>query len=126
MLVSSALLVLSFVCALLVGATDLDVFETLGKLLRGETSKEINILLYVRLPRALAACLSGAALAVSGVIIQAVLNNAMASPSIIGVNAGAGFGVCLLTAIMPAAVTLIPIAAFAGAAMESCGLLPTF
>lgn len=117
LLVSSALVVLSFVCAILVGAADLNVFETLGKLLRGEASKEGNILLYVRLPRAIAACLSGAALAASGVIIQAVLNNAMASPSIIGVNAGAGFGVCLLTALMPAAVTLIPIAAFAGAAV---------
>jgi len=111
------ILILSFVAALLVGAADFSFFDAAGQLLRGDVGTEGRILLYVRLPRAVAACLAGAALAVSGTVIQAVLNNAMASPSIIGVNAGAGFGVSLLTALMPAAVALIPAAAFIGAAL---------
>ena len=58
-------------------------------------STNANIFYYSRLPRVLASFLSGAALAVSGAVLQNVLSNKLASPSIIGVNAGAGFGVTL-------------------------------
>ena len=54
---------------------------------------------YVRLPRTCACLLSGAALAVSGAVIQGVLHNKLASPSIIGVNAGAGLAVTLCAAL---------------------------
>jgi iron complex transport system permease protein len=54
-----------------------------------------GIFYYSRLPRMLASLLSGAALALSGALLQNVLANKLASPSIIGVNAGAGFGVTL-------------------------------
>lgn len=108
---------LSFVTALLIGSTKINFFGAISEILGGKLATDGNILLHVRLPRAAAACLAGSALAVSGVIIQAVLNNAMASPSIIGVNAGAGFGVSLLSALLPAAVTLIPAAAFVGATL---------
>ena len=57
-----------------------------------------SILLYARLPRTLAAFLAGAALAVSGAVLQNVLANPLASPSIIGVNAGAGLGVTVCLA----------------------------
>ncbi len=50
---------------------------------------------FVRLPRTLGCLLAGAALAVSGAVIQGVLSNKLASPSIIGVNAGAGLAVTL-------------------------------
>lgn len=59
---------------------------------------ERSILLYARLPRTLAALFSGAALAVSGAVLQTVLGNRLASPGIIGVNAGAGLGVTLCLA----------------------------
>lgn len=54
-----------------------------------------GIFFYSRLPRVMASLLSGAALAVSGAVLQNVLSNKLASPSIIGVNVGAGFGVTL-------------------------------
>lgn len=60
---------------------------------------EGNIFWYVRLPRTLACLLAGAGLSVSGVIIQSVLANKLASPGIIGVNAGAGFAVVLCSAL---------------------------
>ena len=53
---------------------------------------------FVRLPRTLGCLLAGAALAVSGAIIQTVLSNKLASPSIIGVNAGAGLAVTVCCA----------------------------
>lgn len=78
-------------------------------------SPDERIVLYIRLPRILAAMLAGSALAVSGAVIQSVLGNPLAAPNIIGVNSGAGLFTVLCTALFPAAVKLIPGAAFLGA-----------
>lgn len=74
-----------------------------------------RILWYVRLPRTAACLLAGAGLAVSGAMIQAVLANPLASPSIIGVNAGAGLAVSICCAAGGAA------AGWAVAGMSFCG-----
>ena len=74
-----------------------------------------RILCFVRLPRTAAAVLAGAALGVAGALTQSVLNNAMASPNVIGVNAGAGLGALLAASLVPGAAALLPGAAFAGA-----------
>ena len=50
-----------------------------------------------RLSRALVACLVGSALAVAGVLMQALTRNPLASPSIFGVNAGAVFAIVLFS-----------------------------
>lgn len=78
-------------------------------------SADGRILLYVRLPRTAAALLCGGALAVSGAIIQGVLANRLASPSIIGVNAGAGLAVTLCTALGIYGGWRMALAAFLGA-----------
>lgn len=75
---------------------------------------ERSILLYARLPRTLAALFSGAALAVSGAVLQTVLGNRLASPGIIGVNAGAGLGVTLCLAAGTFSGLAISCAAFLG------------
>ena len=62
------------------------------------SSAGTRIFAYSRLPRTLASLACGAALAVSGAVIQGVLANRLASPSIIGVNAGAGLAVTICTA----------------------------
>lgn len=69
----------------------------------------------VRLPRTLGCLLSGAALAVSGAVIQAVLSNKLASPSIIGVNAGAGLAVTVCCALGSLSGWAIAGSAFLGA-----------
>ena len=74
-----------------------------------------SILAFVRLPRTVGCVLAGAALAVSGGIIQTVLANPLAAPSTIGVNSGAGLGVALCSALLPGALTAVPFAAFLGA-----------
>ena len=70
---------------------------------------------FVRLPRTLGCLLAGAALAVSGAIIQAVLSNKLASPSIIGVNAGAGLAVTVCCALGSLSGWAIAGSAFFGA-----------
>lgn len=74
-----------------------------------------QIIFYLRMPRTIAAILAGAAFALSGTVIQNVLNNPLAAPNIIGVNAGAGLGTVLCGAFFPAAVSLMPTFAFLGA-----------
>ena len=82
-----------------VGSTPLSVSGMVSAFSEGlSATAEGKIFLYVRLPRTLASLMCGAALAVSGAVIQGVLANHLASPSIIGVNAGAGLAVTLCTA----------------------------
>ena len=79
------LLVFSFVLSLCVGSAQISIREAVSALQNGSLTPDSRILFYVRLPRALAAVLSGAALAVSGVLLQNVLSNALAVSIIIGV-----------------------------------------
>lgn len=74
-----------------------------------------SIIINVRIPRTFAAVLAGSALTVSGCILQAVLNNTLAAPNIIGINAGAGLFVVLLCALFPVYQQYTAIAAFTGA-----------
>ncbi len=98
-IIASALALLSVVLGVLLGATDLGLFSTLSDIIRGNVATpEARILIYVRLPRVLATFVCGMALAVSGAVIQNVLANRLASPSIIGVNAGAALAVTISSA----------------------------
>lgn len=110
---------LAALCAFLglaAGSSRLDLWAALGELFMGEAqSPGSRILLYVRLPRVCAALLAGAALAVSGMLIQGVLGNPLASPNVIGVNAGAGFFTFLAMAVFPGTAGAAPAGAFLGA-----------
>lgn len=81
---------------LLYGSTALSLTNLAGALFSGDlSSAETRIFLYVRLPRTLGSCLAGGALALSGAVLQGALGNRLASPSVIGVNAGAALAVSL-------------------------------
>ncbi len=110
------LVILTFTLSLFLGATNINPLKILfAGFSYDKSSPEYRIIFYVRLPRAIAAILSGSALSVSGLLIQAVLNNSMAAPNIIGVNSGAGLAVAIVMALIPSALFLVPIAAFSGA-----------
>ena len=94
------LLLVSALCGILLGSTELGISDLFRALFGGEyDSPAARIFRYVRLPRTCACLLCGAALAVSGAVIQNVLANRLASPSMIGVNAGAGLAVTLCSAL---------------------------
>ena len=59
------------------------------------------VLLQIRLPRIILALLCGMGLALSGCILQAVTENPLADPGILGINAGAGFMVMLFLTLFP-------------------------
>ena len=92
------LLLISAVLGITLGSTALSISEIISAVGQGFSTAGGKIFLYVRLPRTAASLVCGAALAVSGAVIQGVLANRLASPSIIGVNSGAGLAVTLCTA----------------------------
>ena len=93
-------LCLSAAAGILLGSSVLTVAEFRQAFTEGfSSSAGARIFAFVRLPRTAASLVCGAALAVSGAVIQGVLANPLASPSIIGVNAGAGLAVTLCTAL---------------------------
>lgn len=96
---ATGLLALAGLSGVLLGSTRLSVGDMIAALAGGDLdSPEARILVYVRLPRVIAGIICGMALSVSGAVIQATLANRLASPSIIGVNAGAGLAVTLCSA----------------------------
>ena len=116
-LVLAALAVLTLgamALSLCVGSQGVALPRLLAALHAGDPADPVRrIVLYVRLPRMAAGLCCGAAMAVAGALLQAVLNNAMASPNVIGVNAGAGFFALLAGVLLPQRA--VPGAAFAGA-----------
>lgn len=68
----------------------------------------------LRFPRIFIALLGGAATAVSGVLLQAVMKNPLADPGIIGISSGASLTAVLITAFFPALYFFTPLFAFLG------------
>ncbi len=100
LLAASACLAASAILNICIGASDLDLAGLWKALISGpDQSAAARIVWYVRLPRTGACLLAGAALAVAGAVIQKVLDNNLASPGIIGINAGAGLAVAVCCAI---------------------------
>lgn len=96
------------------GAKILSPADIFGIIRGGGDSVSLNILKYSRLPRTVGCLFAGAALAVSGAVLQSVLSNKLAAPGIIGINSGAGFGVTLCCAAGVLSGWVISAAAFIG------------
>ncbi|MFS0871843.1 iron ABC transporter permease [Paenibacillus xylanilyticus] len=74
----------------------------------------------LRIPRTLVAAGAGAALAISGVLIQMAVRNPLADASIVGVSSGAGLGAMMVIILWPGLpIYLLPIAAIIGAAVAA-------
>ncbi len=115
LLLLAAAVPLSAAASLCLGPVSLSPGEVLSALAGRGSGTAAQIVLLARLPRTCGCLLAGSALAVSGAVIQSVLDNPLAAPNVIGVNAGAGFGVALCCALAPSAAALVPLAAFLGA-----------
>lgn len=68
----------------------------------------------LRFPRIIISVLAGAAVAVSGVLCQAVLKNPLADPGIIGISSGAGFAAVCVTSFVPSLYFFTPMIACIG------------
>lgn len=113
--VSAAITAGTLCVAPLIGSTSIDYARALA----GQ-SPDREILFYTRLPRVLLALLAGGTLAVAGVLFQALLRDALATPYTLGVSSGASLGavaaICLGWREL-AGLPAVWVCAFAGAAL---------
>ena len=129
-----AMLIMLIVANLLIGSVDIDPLAV-WQIVTGRGHEnhvwEI-IILNTRMPMIATAALSGAALSVSGLLLQTAFNNPLAGPSILGVSTGASFGVAVVMLASGSALWLtqsvgtymtILIGALAGAALVLIVLL---
>ena len=86
-----AVVVIGIAC-LFVGSSNMSFGDGLNALLGGGSDAQSRIIWKIRVPRVLAAIIAGAGLSVAGLVMQTTLNNAMASPSTLGVSNAAVFG----------------------------------
>ena len=114
----AVLLALTLALGVAIGPSGLALAEVWDVLAGRTGGAAADIVLSVRLPRALLAAAVGAALAVAGVVFQALLRNPLADPFVLGVSGGAALGgiaVLTLGSAFGLGYHAVPPAAFAGA-----------
>lgn len=115
-----SILGLSLIASITWGAADIAFRDIYDSFTAFDGSTNHLIIRTVRLPRSLIAMLVGASLAVAGAIMQGLTRNPLASPGILGVNAGAAFAVVVGTFIAgSSSLTIYAWYAFAGAAISA-------
>lgn len=92
------LLVVAFLADIAIGSVHLS-WAQIWNVLTGENTDVVlnEIVLNHRLPKALTALLTGAALSVAGVLMQTLFQNPLAGPDVLGITSGASLGVAFLT-----------------------------
>lgn len=94
----AVLLVLTFIAAICYGSTAIPLQSVIGAL-TGQSANgnpDFEIVLSIRLPRAITACLAGAALSVAGLQMQTLMRNPLADPFVLGITSGSSLGVALV------------------------------
>ncbi|SEO07333.1 iron complex transport system permease protein [Amphibacillus marinus] len=113
------LLVISMIASILFGAAEIELTTIWQSIVSYDVSLTSHQVVYeLRIPRTLAAVAVGACLSVSGAIMQGVTRNPLASPSIMGISAGAAFMIALAFAFFPGTTSLgLMLSAFIGAGL---------
>jgi len=123
----AVLLALTALFSLASGASDASAVAVIGEWFTGHDdllSHRDRIIVYdIRLPRMVLGILIGAALAVSGAVMQGLFRNPLADPGIVGVSSGAGLGAIVVIVLgggvlgpflAPLGIYALPLAAFLG------------
>ncbi len=110
------LLFVVFIASNVYGAVDVspeDIFKII--FLNQDSGMYSVIIREVRFPRNILACIVGSSLALSGAIMQGMMRNPMASPSVLGVTTGASTATYIMYVFFSVSSSLVPIGAFVGA-----------
>ncbi|MFD0590905.1 FecCD family ABC transporter permease [Paenibacillus sp. GCM10027627] len=113
---TALLLIATAVFSAMTGSIKVSFPELLQGLLSG-LDEQVNIIKDLRFPRILVSMLAGAALAVSGALLQAVMKNPLAEPGIIGISSGAGFVSLLVVTLFPMLYFWSPLFSVLGGAL---------
>ena len=115
--ITLSLMVLLFGLSIRLGTYTLS-FEEIWAAFQPDDKNYFTLMEY-RLPRAVLAILLGGALAISGVLVQSVVRNPLASPDILGINNAAGLiAVSVLMFLPNLAFYWMPIFAFLGGVLS--------
>ncbi len=110
------LVVAFFLLNIMIGTISIPISEVMDVLFAsGENATQVsqNIILKSRLPQAATALAAGAGLAISGLQMQTIFHNPLASPSVLGISNGASLGVALVVLLS---------GSIGGVALSSLGL----
>ena len=106
LLVLAGISVVAFAASVFIGSIRIPLAE-IGRILIGhESTLEVwrDVIMLIRVPKALTAVLAGAALAVAGLQMQTLFLNPLAGPFVLGINAGASLGVAVVVLIAGPAI----------------------
>lgn len=118
LIVGTVLLVISMAASISFGAADISFKTVWEAVFQFDPSVAYHsVIQEIRLPRAIGGVVVGAFLAVSGAIMQGMMRNPLASPSLMGITDGAVFGIAIMYAFFPDSPYLMfVLASFVGAA----------
>ncbi|AUO13374.1 FecCD family ABC transporter permease [Priestia megaterium] len=110
--------IIMFGSSMVFGAADISIKDVWLALSSSSVNEQISIIRDIRLPREIAAVFVGAALSVSGAIMQGMTRNPLADPGLLGLTSGANAALAVTIAFIPSVNYLgITIACFIGAAV---------
>lgn len=115
----SSFIVLLFLIFLFstIGSVKLSYGEIFSALINNDNKIVTTIVYQMRLPRNILAVLVGANLAISGLLLQAVMKNPLSDPGITGVSSGASVGAIIILLLIPQYIGILPLIAFLGGAV---------
>ncbi|WP_445489097.1 FecCD family ABC transporter permease [Niallia sp. 03133] len=117
-IIGIVMLLAVFFMAMILGAADTTIKDVWLALSSSVKSDKVTLLREIRLPRELAGIIVGAALAVSGAIMQGITKNPLADPGLLGLTAGGNFALALTLAFIPSAnYVIIVVVCFIGSAL---------
>lgn len=110
--------IIMFGYSMIFGAADISIKDVWLALSSSSVNEQVSIIRDIRLPREIAAVFVGAALSVSGAIMQGMTRNPLADPGLLGLTSGANAALAVTIAFIPSVNYLgITIACFIGAAV---------
>lgn len=117
----SLLCVITFFISVSVGSVSIP-FQNIIETITGKENDFSGILMDIRIPRVVLSIFIGASLSVSGVLLQAVMQNPLADPGVTGISSGASVVVMIILLYMPQLSGSIPFFGFIGSAI-ACVLI---
>ena len=113
-LISLIALVGLFLVSINLGSIKVEMVELIKGLLFNIDEPKINIIRDIRMPRVLASIIIGANLAVSGVLLQAIIRNPLAEPSVVGISSGSVLVSVIILLFFPQLNNIRPLFGFIG------------
>ncbi|MGG4143999.1 iron ABC transporter permease [Paenibacillus algorifonticola] len=111
-----ALLVAAIIYSAMTGSIKVGILDLVQGLFSG-TNDQVEVIKDLRFPRIIVSLLTGASLAVSGVLLQAVMKNPLADAGVIGISSGAGLVSLTVVTIFPGLFFWMPLFSFFGGAL---------